>query len=85
MKKLAGLLVLLAVTSSSYAGGSGGGGSLLCEIEYLLGLVKSCPSGSGGSGGSGPAAAPEMDATSAIAGLTLLVGGLAVIRGRRRG
>ncbi len=28
-------------------------------------------------------AAPEMDAASAIAGLTLMVGGLAVLRGRR--
>ncbi|HEX4025811.1 MAG TPA: hypothetical protein VHX52_14075 [Steroidobacteraceae bacterium] len=31
-----------------------------------------------------PAAAPEIDPSSAIAGLTLLIGGLAVIRGRRR-
>ena len=28
-------------------------------------------------------AAPEIDAASAVAGLTLLVGGLAVLRGRR--
>ena len=29
-------------------------------------------------------AAPEMDAASAVAGLTLMIGGLAVLRGRRR-
>ncbi len=34
--------------------------------------------------GSGPTAAPEIDPSSAIAGLTLLIGGLAVIRGRRK-
>jgi hypothetical protein len=28
-------------------------------------------------------AAPEMDAASAVAGLTLMIGGLAVLRGRR--
>jgi uncharacterized membrane protein len=87
MKKLAGLLVLLAATSSAYAGGSSGGGSgglsgLLCQVELMFGLVSSCPA-SGGSGGSGPVSAPEMDATSAIAGLTLAVGGLLVLRGRR--
>jgi len=86
MKKLAGMVMMLALTSSAYAGSGGGGGvgGLICQIELLLGMVSSCPSGNGGSGGSGPAAAPEMDATSAIAGLTLMVGGLAVIRGRRR-
>jgi len=31
-----------------------------------------------------PTAAPEIDPSSAIAGLTLLLGGLAVIRGRRK-
>lgn len=33
---------------------------------------------------SSPAAAPEIDPASALAGLTLLIGGLAVIRGRRK-
>jgi LPXTG-motif cell wall-anchored protein len=28
--------------------------------------------------------APEIDATSAVAGLTLMIGGLVVVRGRRR-
>lgn len=31
----------------------------------------------------GPAAAPEIDPASAIGALTLLAGGLAVVRGRR--
>ena len=31
----------------------------------------------------GPAAAPEIDPASALSGLTLLLGGLAVVRGRR--
>jgi hypothetical protein len=35
-------------------------------------------------GGHGPTAAPEIDPASAMAGLTLLIGGLAVIRGRRK-
>jgi hypothetical protein len=30
-----------------------------------------------------PVAAPEIDAASAVAGLTLMLGGLAVLRGRR--
>jgi hypothetical protein len=40
--------------------------------------------GSGGSWAVGAAAAPEIDPTSAYSGLTLLLGGLAVLRGRRR-
>jgi hypothetical protein len=86
MKKLAGLVVLLAMTSSAYAGGGGGGGlgGLLCQIELKLGMVPSCPSGGGGSGGgSGPTAAPEIDPASAMTALTLVLGGLAVVRGRR--
>jgi hypothetical protein len=31
----------------------------------------------------GPVAAPEIDAASAVAGLTLMIGALAVLRGRR--
>jgi LPXTG-motif cell wall-anchored protein len=32
----------------------------------------------------GPVPAPEIDPASAMAGLTMLAGGLAVLRGRRR-
>jgi hypothetical protein len=31
-----------------------------------------------------PVAAPEIDAASAVAGLTLMIGGVAVLRGRRK-
>ena len=33
--------------------------------------------------GDGPVGAPEIDPASAISGMTLLLGGLAVLRGRR--
>jgi hypothetical protein len=36
-----------------------------------------------GAGGSGPVAAPELDPAGAMGALTLLMGGLAVVRGRR--
>jgi hypothetical protein len=35
-------------------------------------------------GGSGPTAAPEIDPASAMSGVSLLIGGLAVLRGRRK-
>jgi LPXTG-motif cell wall-anchored protein len=35
-------------------------------------------------GGGGVTSAPEIDPAGAMAGLTLLAGGLAVLRGRRR-
>jgi LPXTG-motif cell wall-anchored protein len=34
---------------------------------------------------SGPVQAPEIDPASALSGLTLLAGGLVVLRGRKRG
>jgi LPXTG-motif cell wall-anchored protein len=37
-----------------------------------------------GGSGSSPTATPEIDPASAVAGLTLVVGGLIVLRGRRR-
>jgi hypothetical protein len=39
--------------------------------------------GGGGWGGHGPVAAPEIDPASASSALTLLLGGLAVVRSRR--
>jgi len=81
MKKLAGLLVLMAVTSSAYAGG-GGGGSVLCQIQQWLGLVPSCSDGNHHHGG--PIPAPELDPSSAVSAITLLLGGLAILRPRRR-
>ena len=38
----------------------------------------------GGSGGGGGFSAPEIDPSSAVSALTLLLGALAVLRGRRR-
>lgn len=37
-----------------------------------------------GPGGNGPVAAPEIDPASAVSALTLLAGGLAVVRGRKK-
>jgi hypothetical protein len=55
-----------------------------CHTEYFLGLnwlpYEVCnidPSHKH------PVAAPEIDAASAVAGLTFMVGGLAMLRGRR--
>jgi hypothetical protein len=47
------------------------------------GLASSCSSGSG-SVGTWVVAAPELDAGSGVAGLTLLIGGVMVLRGGRR-
>lgn len=49
--------------------------------DGLLGI----PSTGGQGGGSGLVAAPELDPAGALAALTLLAGGLAVLRGRRAG
>jgi hypothetical protein len=49
-------------------------------IDSLLGIPYS---GQGGNGGNGSVAAPEFDPAEALAALTLLSGGLAVLRGRR--
>jgi len=46
-------------------------------IAELLGLCKPGPSGP-------PARAPEIDPAGALSGLSLLVGGLAVVRGRKK-
>jgi hypothetical protein len=57
------------------------------QVEDLLDSAFGIPdvdsSGGNGGGGSGAVAAPEIDPVSALAALTLLAGGLAVIRGRR--
>lgn len=52
-------------------------------IDGLLGIPYGAPGSSGGNGGSGSVAAPEFDSAEALAALTLLSGGLAVLRGRR--
>jgi hypothetical protein len=45
-----------------------------------LWFITICPP----SGNPSPVRAPEIDPASAMAGLTMLAGGLAVLRGRRR-
>jgi hypothetical protein len=75
-KKL-GLAVLLATLSGVACAGE------TCSIDSIFWFpVRVCHS-TGGSGSS-PTATPEIDPASAVAGLTLVVGGLIVLRGRRR-
>jgi hypothetical protein len=47
---------------------------------YNIWFITFCPPSSHPS----PVKAPEIDPASALAGLTMLAGGLAVLRGRRR-
>ncbi len=82
MKKI-GLMVLLATISGGVSADVRSDGQ--CTTKYLFfGLIsyQSCPH-RGGGGGGGLVSAPEIDPASAMAGLTLLMGGLAVLRGRR--
>jgi LPXTG-motif cell wall-anchored protein len=53
-----------------------------CKVEWIFGFIpiKFCTP----NGGPTPVAAPEIDPASAVAGLTLMAGGLAVLVGRRR-
>ena len=73
MIKKIGLVVLLATLSSVASAHE------TCTTKYLFGFIPypSCTRTSD------PVAAPEIDPASAMAGLTLLMGGLAVLRGRR--
>ena len=80
MSKKLGLAVLLA-TLSGVASASIGAQS--CKTEWFLWWSwQVCTPTDPGSGG-GTAAAPEIDPASAMAGLTLVLGGLTVLRGRR--
>ncbi len=68
----AGVLVGYVNDSSS--------GSTINSVTSLTGWKEN----GGAIGGGGSTSAPEMDPSYAIAGLTLLLGGLAVLRGGRR-
>jgi hypothetical protein len=81
LKKLGLVLVLAALSGVASAGGSGPAGES-CKIEYFLWFPIEVCTPTGGRG-SGPAAAPEIDPASAMTGLALALGGLAVLRGRR--
>jgi hypothetical protein len=76
MVKKAGLLVLLMGLSGIASA------SESCKVEYFFWFpIDVCSSSGGevGRGGSSPKAAPEIDPGSAMAGLTLAMGGLAVL------
>jgi hypothetical protein len=78
VRKLA--LAIVLTTAAGIASASAPG--LTCTTHYFLGIFpyEVCTSTSP----SKPVvAAPEIDAASAVAGMTLLIGGLAVLRGRR--
>jgi len=79
MVKKLGLAILLATVAGVASAASPG---VTCKTEYFLGFIpyQVCtidPSHQH------PVAAPEIDAASAVAGLTFMVGGLAMLRGRR--
>lgn len=72
MKKTVVALVMLAATSTAFAGDG-----------FFGGIERGRPGGDEWSGRRS-VGAPEIDPASAMAGLTLLAGGIAVLRGRRK-
>ena len=83
MRKIGLALALMTVTGVASAGSSGN--SETC-IPLPFGLPPLCIPFSPPSRPShpSPTQAPEIDPASAMAGLTMLAGGMAVLRGRRR-
>ena len=77
-KKVVLSALLAGISSSSFAGG----GQSSCDFPWPLSILF-CPAPVNNPPGT-PAKAPEMDATVAVAAVTLLVGGVLVVRGRRR-
>jgi hypothetical protein len=78
VRKLALAILLTTVAGIASANTSAG---VSCTTHWFLGIFpyevcKDNPPPK-------PVAAPEIDAASAVAGLTLMIGGLAVLRGRR--
>ena len=79
LRKIA--LAILLTTAAGIASASTRGDT--CTTHYIFGIFpyEVCTT----TPRSGPVvAAPEIDATSAVTGLTLMIGGLTVLRGRRR-
>jgi hypothetical protein len=78
-KKVALCVLLFGMTSVASAGGL----ILtdLCKDVKQLDHTKPCQEALGKA--SKAVAAPEIDPSSALAGMTLLLGGVAVVRGRR--
>jgi hypothetical protein len=80
VRKIALGILLTVVAGAASARTSSGG--LSCKTEYFWGIFRyeSCTIEKKNPA---PVAAPEINAASAVAGLTLMIGGLAVLRGRR--
>jgi hypothetical protein len=80
VRKFALAVVLATVAGAASASPPG----VTCHTEYFLGLnwlpYEVCTTDPSHRH---PIAAPEIDAASAVAGLTFMVGGLAMLRGRR--
>jgi LPXTG-motif cell wall-anchored protein len=74
VRKIGLAVVLMAMTGVASAGGPG---SSNCFHILWLDFCPWTPSPA-------PVQAPELDPASAMAGLTMLAGGLAVLRGRRK-
>jgi hypothetical protein len=74
-------LAILLTTVAGFASASANPPGLSCTTHYFLGFIpyEVCTT----TPPAKPVAAPEIDAASAVAGLTLMIGGLAVLRGRR--
>lgn len=74
------LALSIVLTTLAGVASAGGRGPITCTTHYFFGFpYEVCKAGPTPS----PVAAPEIDAASAVAGLTLMIGGLAVLRGRR--
>jgi hypothetical protein len=69
-------LALVLMTMAGVASATEHGAPVSCQFLWL----DFCPS----KPAPGPVKAPEIDPASAMAGFTMLAGGLAVLRGRRR-
>jgi hypothetical protein len=78
VRKFALAILLTTVAGVASATSSSG---VSCTTHYFLGFIpyEVCTT----TPPPKPVAAPEIDAASAVAGLTLMIGGLAVLRGRR--
>jgi hypothetical protein len=81
MVRKIGLVILLTAFAGLASAHEHREGQETCKIEKLFGFfpIEVCTH----SGEPKTVTAPEIDSTSAIAGLTLMAGGLAVLRGRR--
>jgi hypothetical protein len=74
-------LAILMTTVAGIASAKVNAPGVTCTTHYFWGIFpyEVCTNNPP----SNPVRAPEIDPTSAVAGLTLMIGGLAVLRGRR--